>query len=428
MLTGHSLASDGYLYELLRPVADNTFEVVHTFHEVTGWSGLVPSQAADVDCDGLEELLLDFYPQFESWEWDPIADSFVQGCVWDSDVFGTFVHYNAIDLNQDGVPEWGTVNHYLWFQAFEEQFCATPDSGLVSWWPLDEDSALVSTDVWGVNDGVWVGHPLAASGYVAGALELDGSGSFVRVADNDSVDFGTGDLSLEMWIRTSVSTPVAPLTSKLDEESEFGWALWLENGNSLHFTLADGTPGDYLSETVATIGDGAWHHVAVCADRDIGNGLRFYLDSSPIGTASLANHSGSISTDVDLLIGACSLSPGDTNFFDGTLDEVSVYRSALDSAEVRCIYLADSRGKCQPDTSCNCPSQADIEPDGFLTAIDLAGEIDALFAGGTNPRDTWCPTYRFDLDCDEFTTALDLSILIDHLFAGGTGPCDPCAN
>ena len=65
------------------------------------------------------------------------------------------------------------------------------------------------------------------------------------------------------------------------------------------------------------------------------------------------------------------------------------------------------------------------EPDGFLTAIDLAGTIDALFAGGENPQDIYCPTFRFDIDCDEFTTALDLSILIDHLFASGDGPCDP---
>jgi hypothetical protein len=77
-------------------------------------------------------------------------------------------------------------------------------------------------------------------------------------------------------------------------------------------------------------------------------------------------------------------------------------------------------------TTCHCPSQGDIEPDGFITSLDLAAVIDALFAAGENPRDPVCPTYRFDLDCDAFTTSLDLSLIIDYLFVSGSGPCDPC--
>jgi hypothetical protein len=73
-----------------------------------------------------------------------------------------------------------------------------------------------------------------------------------------------------------------------------------------------------------------------------------------------------------------------------------------------------------------CTDQGDSEPDGFITAVDLAAVIDALFAGGANPQDPDCPTFRFDLDCDGFTTALDLAAIIDHLFSGGPGPCDPC--
>jgi M6 family metalloprotease-like protein len=66
------------------------------------------------------------------------------------------------------------------------------------------------------------------------------------------------------------------------------------------------------------------------------------------------------------------------------------------------------------NAACQCPFQGDM--------------IDALFAGGVNPLDPNCLTFRFDfLDCDGFTTALDLSAMIDYLFAGGAGPCDPCA-
>jgi hypothetical protein len=75
---------------------------------------------------------------------------------------------------------------------------------------------------------------------------------------------------------------------------------------------------------------------------------------------------------------------------------------------------------------CECPYQGDIDADGFITATDLAGIIDALFAGGSNPKDVNCPVNRFDLNCSGFADALDLALLIDHLFSGGSPPCDPC--
>ncbi|HUT56661.1 MAG TPA: dockerin type I domain-containing protein [Phycisphaerae bacterium] len=71
-------------------------------------------------------------------------------------------------------------------------------------------------------------------------------------------------------------------------------------------------------------------------------------------------------------------------------------------------------------------SQGDIEPDGFLTALDLAACIDILFAGSPDVQDAGCPSPRYDIDCDGFSTAIDLAKLIDHLFAGGDGPCDAC--
>jgi hypothetical protein len=79
------------------------------------------------------------------------------------------------------------------------------------------------------------------------------------------------------------------------------------------------------------------------------------------------------------------------------------------------------------EPACGCPYQADIEPDGFVTSLDLAACIDILFASATDIRDESCPSPRFDLDCDTFTTSLDLANLIDHLYASGSGPCDPCS-
>jgi hypothetical protein len=75
---------------------------------------------------------------------------------------------------------------------------------------------------------------------------------------------------------------------------------------------------------------------------------------------------------------------------------------------------------------CDCPYQADYDQDMFITSLDLAVQIDILFASHPDPEDPDCPASRTDFDCDGFPTPLDLSSMIDYLFASGSGPCDPC--
>lgn len=75
---------------------------------------------------------------------------------------------------------------------------------------------------------------------------------------------------------------------------------------------------------------------------------------------------------------------------------------------------------------CQCPYQADADASGFTDATDLQLAIDAVFFGGGNPQDAWCPTHRLDFDCNGFTDALDLQLMIDYVFFGGGQPCDPC--
>jgi hypothetical protein len=68
----------------------------------------------------------------------------------------------------------------------------------------------------------------------------------------------------------------------------------------------------------------------------------------------------------------------------------------------------------------------DFDEDGYLTALDLGAEIDALFAGGPNPRSLECRASCADFDCSGFPDITDLGKMIGHIFAGAAGPCDPC--
>lgn len=75
---------------------------------------------------------------------------------------------------------------------------------------------------------------------------------------------------------------------------------------------------------------------------------------------------------------------------------------------------------------CDCPSQGDINADGFIDVIDLALHIDIKWFGAPDVQDPLCPTTRTDYDIDGWTTAVDLAWCIDHVLFGGWEPLDPC--
>jgi hypothetical protein len=118
-------------------------------------------------------------------------------------------------------------------------------------------------------------------------------------------------------------------------------------------------------------------------------------------------------------------------FFDGTIVVTYLGIAAADGLAGLSAGLGTLPDFIMSDISgygscCDCPNQGDIEPDEFITPLDLAACIDILFASAEDIQDSGCPSPRFDLDCDTFSTPLDLTIIIDYLFASGDGPCDPC--
>lgn len=116
--------SGGSLYRawLLRPVADNSFEVVWYHEEPAGGEGSHHVYAADIDCDGLDELFLNLETT-QVWEWDQTVGDFVPGCEWERSVYGMFMQMQVTDFDQDGNREWSTIPFWSLFRTFEDSRC-----------------------------------------------------------------------------------------------------------------------------------------------------------------------------------------------------------------------------------------------------------------------------------------------------------------
>jgi hypothetical protein len=121
VLIGSSL--DNFRYELYQATGDNQFQMVHVFTVTTGWTGVHPSIGADIDCDGLDELSMAFYPFIKTYEWDSALAVWSIVCAIDEQINGTFESFHTLDLDQDGRCELSGVNHNGNFRSFPGPLC-----------------------------------------------------------------------------------------------------------------------------------------------------------------------------------------------------------------------------------------------------------------------------------------------------------------
>ena len=90
---------------------------------------------------------------------------------------------------------------------------------------------------------------------------------------------------------------------------------------------------------MASINDGAWHHVAVTHD-GASKEVILYVDGAQDATGSLVFNATYSAFDS---IG-CGYRSGE--IFDGLVDELAVYGSALRGTDIAALYNAGAKGKC----------------------------------------------------------------------------------
>ncbi|MDJ0745571.1 MAG: SGNH/GDSL hydrolase family protein [Xenococcaceae cyanobacterium MO_167.B27] len=233
-----------------------------------------------------------------------------------------------------------TVGHDIFADYVETLIPISSGLGETAWWKLDATTGTTAADSAGTNDGIYINNPTPVNAVVDDGLFFDGVNDFVEVADNDALDFGIGDFSLSTWIKTTDVTGTDVILDKRVEQSGAvqGYVLYNFGGN-LGFQLADGNGfTNYISDV--SIADGDWHFVTVTVDRDSTNGGKWYVDGELVDSFNPTGRQGSLSNSNSLTLGrrSDSSSPG---YFNGSLDEVKLFDSALSSTEIQNIYSQD---------------------------------------------------------------------------------------
>lgn len=181
--------------------------------------------------------------------------------------------------------------------------------------------------------------------YYRSGADFDGQ-NCAKISNSSNLNFGTGDFSVSCWFKSTSTTGIKSILDKRilgkitdNGYSPLGYHLCLYYGTSLVIQLADSTSGWYnyqCKPSGITLNDGKWHFVSVTVDRDNPQGICFYVDGALKGTFNPTNRMGSLDNTADLLVGGHALDSG--NNFNGSLDEVALYKRSLTLAEVSEIY------------------------------------------------------------------------------------------
>ena len=240
--------------------------------------------------------------------------------------------------------------------------CSNAPTGVALWLPFDELGGPASANRGSVaHPGTQKSGPVGANGLVARSLCFDGASQYVEVPYYPAIDIGTGDFSMDAWVKRGADSPgVQQIVNHRDVVTLRGYALYLNNG-VLSLDLRDLNNGTISQAGQTVPPDGNWHFVAVTVQRGAGGG-RIFLDNQPVVQFSALAAPASLANASSVLVGAGDAGfAGLSEFFDGCIDEVEIFARALSGPEVTNILSAGVAGNCKPSCPPVCARDKTVE-------------------------------------------------------------------
>lgn len=208
----------------------------------------------------------------------------------------------------------------------------------------------LAKDFKGVNDGVYVrGVTLGASGALTGNNPANASATFDGVDDYIEVDRGiSDDFSIEFWFKSTQGVGTGSqwweAAGLVDGEvygytNDFGVSLRAD-GKILAGTGNTSSGNDTTILSGAGFNNGQWHHVVFTRVKSSG-ALVLYVDGTSRATGT--GNKNSLNVPTTLSFGRQNDNAHNAGqYFNGSLDEVAVYSTALSAATVLQHYNAAS--------------------------------------------------------------------------------------
>lgn len=205
----------------------------------------------------------------------------------------------------------------------------------IAYYPLDStvNDAAAAT---GTSNGTIVGAPTFVAGRVgAGGLQLSGTGQAVTLGDPTELQI-TGQITISAWVKPNAVDGLRDIVAKGYGGTPTQEGFLRINGGNYEIGSYDGN--NHLTSTPAAV-DGQWVHLAGMWD-----GTAWKLYKNGVLASSTIDAIGALPvTGQAWAIGARGT--GTERFFNGVVDDVAIFNTALTAAQVAELYKA---GTYQP--------------------------------------------------------------------------------
>jgi hypothetical protein len=246
----------------------------------------------------------------------------------------------------------------------------TQPAGIVSWWPAESNANDIISGNHGIAQNITY-----ANGEAGQAFVFNGSSSQIRVPASASLNVGLGGgLTIETWVN--------PERNSFQELCEWNQNNGVSSGAAqigTHMEINE-APGDgsfwgglvdtsgishNLNSTNGLITTNSFQHLAMTYDKASGVAA-LYRNGVAVAVTNLGVFTPQ--TSFDFFLGNRPSGVFTGNFFQGKMDEVSVYNRALSSSEIQVIYSAGSAGKVIPS---GVPVIVSTSPTGGIVGTNV---------------------------------------------------------
>ena len=201
-------------------------------------------------------------------------------------------------------------------------------------WRLNESTGTTAADSSGNgNDAMLMGSPIwrPASGYLDGAVDLDGKEDHLRVVKPEGFNFAPASFSASVWAYPREVQGRYQAILEYDRTTTNGnrFGLWIDSQGRFHFRVGRNT-----WQSTQDLTADQWHHLVATYDGDTQQ-MSLYVNGILDGTATY-NKGFVTPVRATLTIGV----RGDENgeFFNGLLDEVRVFGATLSLEDVQTLF------------------------------------------------------------------------------------------
>jgi len=218
--------------------------------------------------------------------------------------------------------------------------------GPIAYWKFDETEGTTAYDSAGSNHGNVHGAQWT-TGQVGSALDFDGVNDYVEVSDDSSLRFSQYDsFSISLWAKPVLGGFLFSKMRAFAQYGVFGYELrWIGLYKFELVIEKSGAASVFAGTSNNSAPPDRWYHVTTVYDN---KDMKIYLDGELRGTNFFNYDTGNTTPDKNLAIGVRSYDSILQWYFNGIIDEVSIYDRALSDDEIHQHYLAGLNGQGYP--------------------------------------------------------------------------------